>query len=112
MDQAPPQRSRDVDGDPRTAAKSRCRPARDPRKRRLWLCGHALSVSSACRLCRGGFPLLAFPQREAQMLRRAFLSLIRVLLLGAAARAASFIYQPNDTRGLLPSSCEKEAIRQ
>src|SRR5262249_62176091 len=46
------------------------------------------------------------------MLRRAFLSLIGVLLLGAAARAEIYIYHANDTGGIIPWSCENEAIAQ
>jgi len=46
------------------------------------------------------------------MLRRALLSLIGVLLLGAAARAEIYIYHANDTGGIIPWSCENEAIAQ
>ena len=46
------------------------------------------------------------------MMRRAFLSLIGVLLLGAAARAQPYIYHGNDTGGIIPWSCENEAMAQ
>src|SRR2546422_8337351 len=46
------------------------------------------------------------------MMRRAFLSLIGVLLLGAAARAEIYIYHANDTGGIISWSCENEAMAQ
>jgi hypothetical protein len=49
---------------------------------------------------------------EARMLRRALLSVMALLLLGAAARAQIYIYHANDTGGIIPWSCENEAIAQ
>ena len=46
------------------------------------------------------------------MLRRALLSVMALLLLGAAARAQIYIYHANDTGGIIPWSCENEAIAQ
>ena len=43
------------------------------------------------------------------MLRRALLSLIGVLLLGAAARAEIYIYHANDTGGIIPWSPQNQA---
>jgi len=37
---------------------------------------------------------------------------VGVLLLGAAARAEIYIYHANDTGGIIPWSCENEAIAQ
>src|SRR5262249_42912214 len=50
--------------------------------------------------------------REARMMRAALLSVIGVLLLGAAARAQPYIYHGNDTGGIIPWSCENEAMAQ
>ena len=44
------------------------------------------------------------------MLRAALLALVGVLLLGAAARAEIYIYHANDTGGIIPWSCENEAM--
>src|SRR5258707_651306 len=49
---------------------------------------------------------------EARMMRAALLSVIGVLLLGAAAHAQPYIYHGNDTGGIIPWSCENEAIAQ
>ena len=46
------------------------------------------------------------------MLRRALLSVMALLLLGAAAHAQIYIYHANDTGGIIPWSCENEAIAQ
>jgi hypothetical protein len=46
------------------------------------------------------------------MTRAALLAVIGVLLLGAAARAEIYIYHANDTGGIIPWSCENEAIAQ
>jgi hypothetical protein len=46
------------------------------------------------------------------MMRAALLSVIGVVLLGAAARAEIYIYHANDTGGIIPWSCENEAIAQ
>lgn len=44
------------------------------------------------------------------MVRAAVLSVIGVLLLGTAARAQLYIYHANDTGGIIPWSCENEAM--
>jgi hypothetical protein len=49
---------------------------------------------------------------EARMMRAALLSVIGVLLLGAAAHAQPYIYHGNDTGGIIPWSCENEAMAQ
>jgi hypothetical protein len=49
---------------------------------------------------------------EAGMLRRALLSVMALLLLGASARAQIYIYHANDTGGIIPWSCENEAMAQ
>ena len=46
------------------------------------------------------------------MMRAALLSVIGVLMLGAAARAEIYIYHGNDTGGIIPWSCENEAMAQ
>jgi hypothetical protein len=46
------------------------------------------------------------------MMRAALLSVIGVLLLGAPARAQPYIYHGNDTGGIIPWSCENEAMAQ
>jgi hypothetical protein len=46
------------------------------------------------------------------MIRGALLSVIGVLLLGTAARAEIYIYHGNDTGGIIPWSCENEAMAQ
>jgi hypothetical protein len=46
------------------------------------------------------------------MMRAALLSVIGLLLLGAAARAQPYIYHGNDTGGIIPWSCENEAVAQ
>src|SRR5262249_83478 len=46
------------------------------------------------------------------MMRAALLSVIGLLLLGAAARAQPYIYHGNDTGGIIPWSCENEAMAQ
>ena len=45
-------------------------------------------------------------------MRAALLSVIGVLLLGAAARAQPNNYHGNDTGGIIPWSCENEAMAQ
>src|SRR5690242_4736357 len=47
---------------------------------------------------------------EAGMLRSALLSVMALLLLGASARAQIYIYHANDTGGIIPWSCENEAM--
>ena len=46
------------------------------------------------------------------MMRAALLSVIGVLMLGAAAHAQPTIYHGNDTGGIIPWSCENEAMAQ
>ena len=46
------------------------------------------------------------------MMRAALLSVIGVLMLGAAAHAQPSIYHGNDTGGIIPWSCENEAMAQ
>jgi hypothetical protein len=46
------------------------------------------------------------------MMRAALLSVIGVLMLGAAAHAQPYIYHGNDTGGIIPWSCENEAMAQ
>jgi hypothetical protein len=46
------------------------------------------------------------------MIRGALLSVIGVLLLGTAARAEIYIYHGNNTGGIIPWSCENEAMAQ
>ena len=46
------------------------------------------------------------------MLRAALLSVVGILMLGAAARAEITIYRANDTGGIIPWSCENEAVAQ
>src|SRR5262249_34076 len=48
----------------------------------------------------------------ARMMRAALLSVIGLLLLGAAANAQPDIYHGNDTGGIIPWSCENEAMAQ
>src|ERR1700746_292393 len=45
-------------------------------------------------------------------MRAAFLSVIGFLMLGAAAHAQPYIYHGNDTGGIIPWSCENEAMAQ
>jgi hypothetical protein len=47
-----------------------------------------------------------------QILRAALLSVIGILMLGAAASAQIYIYHANDTGGIIPWSCENEAVAQ
>jgi hypothetical protein len=49
---------------------------------------------------------------EARMMRAALLSVIGLLLLGSAASAQPYIYHGNDTGGIIPWSCENEAMAQ
>src|SRR5712691_6856263 len=83
------------------------------RKRRLWRSGHACAFVAAAAL-QGAARHLSFAGAggEAWMVRAALLSVIGVLLLGAAARAEIYIYHANDTGGIIPWSCENEAIAQ
>ena len=47
-----------------------------------------------------------------RMLRAALLSVIGILMLGAAASAQIYIYHANDTCGIIPWSFENEAVAQ
>lgn len=47
-----------------------------------------------------------------RVLRAALLSVIGILMLGVAASAQIYIYHANDTGGIIPWSCENEAVAQ